>query len=51
MSDYAVVAFTGDHVDLVVISLFVHEYCGVFFVSWEDHNKGIVPQVEDGISS
>ena len=34
--------------DLVVISLFVHKYCGVSFVSWEDHNRGVIPQVVDG---
>ena len=32
----------------LVISLFVHEYCGVSFVSWEYHNGGIIPQVADG---
>ena len=47
-SDYTVVAFTDDHVDLVVIGLFVHEYCGISFVSWEDHDGGIIPQVADG---
>lgn len=47
-SDYTVVAFTDDHVDLVVIRLFVHEYCGVSFVSWEDHDGRIIPQVANG---
>ena len=44
----SVVAFTDDHVDLVVIRLFVHEYCGIPFVSWEDHDGGNISQVADG---